>query len=248
MTVRGTHRKVMSFLAESIDLNRPGFRALDLGAGEGALSVRLKEAGLLVDACDQDPGIFQVDGVECWGISESGQLPYDDGLFDVVLAVEVVEHLDGHRMFFQETARVLKPGGTLIFTTPNILSLKSRLIFLFGGYYHSFGPLEQGVVDPVSQHISPFTLNRYQWMLSSSGFRFLRVATDKWQSLSLAFSFLVPLIKLVSFIEGYRKQKVPSQNSADLLFGRKLFLAAERVDGHGIAFARERSEESDGLD
>lgn len=226
MAVRGTHRRVVDLLSECIDLGRPGLRALDLGAGRGALSARLGEAGLEVSACDPDPALFEVPGIECRPVAEGGALPYGDGEFDLAVAVEVVEHIDGHRAFFAEAARVLKPGGLLLFTTPNILSLKSRLLFLFGGYYYSFGPLEPFAVDPVSQHVSPFTLDRYRWMLSACGFRVDRVATDKWQSLSLAFAFLVPLIKLVMLVEGRRKRKVPSQNTADLLFGRKLIVAA----------------------
>lgn len=230
MAVRGTHQRVISLLSECIDLKQPGLRALDLGAGQGALSARLNEAGIEVDACDPDPGLFQVAGVQCRPIGKNGQLPYDDARFDFAVAVEVVEHIDGHRAFFDEAARVLRPGGLLLFTTPNILSLKSRMLFFFGGYYYSFGPLEPGTVDPVSQHISPFTLNRYQWMLSRCGFRLQRVATDKRQSLSLAFAFLVPLIKLVMLVEGKRKSKVPTQNTSTLLFGRKLIVVAEKVE------------------
>lgn len=230
MAVRGTHQRVVSLLSQSMDLKQPGLRALDMGAGQGALSARLKEAGLDVEACDQNPELFQVPGVQCRGIDQSGRLPYDDAVFDLAVAVEVMEHIDGHRDFFSEAARVLKPGGLLLITTPNILSLKSRMLFFFGGYYYSFGPLDPATVDPVSQHISPFTLNRYQWMLSSCGFRLQRVATDKWQSLSLAFAFLVPLIKLVMLVEGRRKSSVPTQNTATLLFGRKLIVVAEKLE------------------
>ncbi len=233
MAVKGTHRRAVSLLSECIDLSQPGLRALDLGAGQGALSVRLLEAGLAVDACDPNPDLFQIEGVQCRKIDRTGRLPYDDAQFDVALAVEVVEHIDGHRVFFSEAARVLKPGGLLLFTTPNILSLKSRMLFLFGGYYYSFGPLEPFKVDPASQHISPFTLNRYQWMLSNCDFHLQRVVIDKWQSLSIAFAFLVPLIKLVSLIEARRKSPVPPQNSSTLLFGRKLVVVAEKVRAGG---------------
>lgn len=230
MAVRGTHRRVVSLLSQCFDLKRPGLRALDLGAGQGALSARLKEAGLAVEACDPNPEQFQIEGVQCRGIDEAGRLPYDDAQFDIAVAVEVVEHIDGHQDFFSEAARVLKPGGLLLFTTPNILSLKSRMLFFFGGYYYSFGPLEPFKVDPSSQHISPFTLNRYQWMLSRCGFRLQRVATDKRQSLSIAFAFLVPLIKLVTLLEARRKSPVPSQNTTTLLFGRKLVVVAEKSE------------------
>jgi len=226
MALPGTHRKVVSFLADCIDPQRSGLRALDLGAGRGALSVRLRDAGFDVVACDQDPGIFQAPGIECRGIDGSGRLPYDDASFDLVTAVEVVEHIDGHRTFFTEAARVLKPGGLLFFSTPNILSIKSRLLFFFRGEYYSFGPLEPGVVDPVSQHISPFTLDRYRWMLSACGLRLDRLGTDKWQTRSICYGFLYPLILLGALISSRGRGPAESPNGIPLLFGRKLFVTA----------------------
>jgi SAM-dependent methyltransferase len=47
------------------------------------------------------------------------QLPLDSGRFDVIMSRSVVEHLDHPRPVFRELARVLRPGGKLIFTTPN---------------------------------------------------------------------------------------------------------------------------------
>jgi hypothetical protein len=65
-------------------------------------------------------------------------------------------------------------------------------------------------------------------MLSNCDFHLQRVVTDKWQSLSIAFAFLVPLIKLVSLIEARRKSPVPPQNTPTLLFGRKLIVVARK--------------------
>ena len=47
------------------------------------------------------------------------QLPLDSGRFDVIMSRSVVEHLDHPRPVFRELARVLRPGGKLVFTTPN---------------------------------------------------------------------------------------------------------------------------------
>jgi SAM-dependent methyltransferase len=226
MALPGTHRKVVSFIGECIGPDGAGKRALDLGAGRGALCRRLRDAGFEVSACDQKPGLFEEPGIECRSVDDSGRLPYDDGSFDLVTAVEVVEHIDGHRGFFGEVARVLRPGGRLVFTTPNILSIKSRLLFLFRGEYYSFGPLEPGVVDPVSQHISPHTLDRYQWMLSACGLQLERVGTDKWQTRSMVFGFMYPLIRLGALLDGGRRRAARSPNSGTLLFGRKLFVSA----------------------
>lgn len=49
------------------------------------------------------------------------QLPFPGHCFDLITAFEVIEHLNDHRQFIQESARVLKPAGLLIVSTPNKL-------------------------------------------------------------------------------------------------------------------------------
>ncbi|MBN1556778.1 MAG: class I SAM-dependent methyltransferase [Lentisphaerae bacterium] len=223
MAIAGTHDFVLDTLTRDA-LLRPGRRVLDVGAGAGALSERLRDAGLEVAACDVAPDAFLAPGIVCRPIAGDGRLPYESGAFDLVLAVEVLEHVDGHLRCFAEMARVLAPGGHLLFTTPNILSLKSRLRFLLTGCFYSFGPLEPATRDPAAQHISPFGLNRYAWALSQHGLHIVRTATDRLQTTSLSLAWLVPLIRLAV----RRHPLHRAQNSATLLFGRKLAVLAQK--------------------
>ncbi len=230
MAIAGTHERVMEVLSQAIALQN-GMRALDIGAGQGAFSAKLRDAGLAVSACDFVPEQFTVPDIACRRCDLSGEpLPYSDAAFDLAVAVEVLEHIDGHDRFFAEVSRVLTPGGTVLFTTPNILSLKSRVRFLFTGCYYSFGLLRPGVRDPVRQHISPFTLNRYQWLLSLHGLEVCSVETDKRQGTSQALAFLAPFIKLcVTRVPRDLRQLAAAQNSFATLFGRKLILIARKT-------------------
>lgn len=223
LAIPGTHERVLGFLSKTIDL-RSGPRVLDIGAGQGALSERLKAAGARVSACDVVPEQFAVPGVDFRAVQADGRLPFDDGAFDAAVAVEVLEHIDGHDRFFAEVARVLAPNGIVLFTTPNILSLKSRLRFLFTGFFYSFGPLEPFTRDPISQHVAPFSLNRYEWMMSQHGLRFAGVETDKIQASSVLLSPLVPFIKLAN-----RGPLARRQNSAVVLYGRKLVVIGRKT-------------------
>lgn len=56
------------------------------------------------------------------------------GSVDLVIALEIIEHLFDTDHFLAEIARVLKPGGYLILSTPNLASLTNRLKLLFGYY------------------------------------------------------------------------------------------------------------------
>lgn len=65
-------------------------------------------------------------------------LPVADGSADAVAAVEVIEHLENPRAFVRELARVAKPGGWVVVTTPNQLSGLSLLTLLVKGQFSAF--------------------------------------------------------------------------------------------------------------
>jgi ubiquinone/menaquinone biosynthesis C-methylase UbiE len=65
-------------------------------------------------------------------------LEYEDKMFDVLLNIDVIEHMEHPNRLINEMHRVLKDGGTLILSTPNVLTLMSRLIFLFEGNLFQF--------------------------------------------------------------------------------------------------------------
>jgi SAM-dependent methyltransferase len=230
MAARGTHDKVTALLrAYAAPENAPA--VLDIGAGSGALSAKLVAGGWRVCACDLYPEAFAVEGVECRRVVGASGLPFEDASFDAVVAVELLEHIEGHEALFAEARRVLRPGGLLLVTTPNIVSLKSRLSFLLTGYPYSFPTLDPDVLDPVAQHITPFSLDRYRWRLAQSGFDVHAVDVDKYQGTSKALALLVPLIRLATRRGARASRSVREQNSLPLLLGRKLFIAARRRPG-----------------
>jgi SAM-dependent methyltransferase len=227
LAIHGTNDWVMDSLRRT--LPKGSLRILEVGAGEGALCARLLKDGHRVVACELRPELFKLEGVECHKVDATLALPFADQEFDVVLAVEVVEHMDGQGSFFEEVQRVLKPGGCFVFTTPNILSLKSRVIFLLSGYFYSFGPLAaEKNPDRSHPHISPFTLDRYRFLLAQYGFTIESVSTDKFQTSSRFWAWLIPLIRVCSRSWYAAKDNVRLQNSRVVLFGRTLFVVARR--------------------
>ncbi len=225
LALPGTHERVVG-IARELSPAGPSVKVLDIGAGEGALSARLKTCGYEVYACDLYPDAFRVPNVECRPMRDDSRIPYDETRFDLVIAVELVEHIESHEMLFREVRRVLKPSGRFICTTPNILSLKSRLQFLLTGYFYSFGTLDPQRRDPVSQHISPFTLDRYAWLMAQTGLRIDEVRTDKYQRSSLALGLLAPLVRYAARRAQGDAPSVRRQNADQVLFGRKLILIA----------------------
>ncbi len=118
-------------------------RYLDLSCGEGYLLDALHRAGCRVEGTHYreddyivkrpSPILTEVSIHE--HVDLARRLPFDDELFDVVIATEVIEHLPNHSAFLAEATRIIKDQGHLVITTPNINRLQSRLKFVLTGQH-----------------------------------------------------------------------------------------------------------------
>lgn len=124
-----------------------GARVLNLPAGDGMLSQRLEAVGHTVASADLFPeGCANHAG--CVFADMNEPLPFEDDSFDVVMSQEGVEHLENVALFFRECARVLRPGGHLWITTPNVMDLSSRLSWFLSGQksFHGAVPNEESTL------------------------------------------------------------------------------------------------------
>lgn len=69
---------------------------------------------------------------------DTGRVPLPEGSADAVAAVETIEHLENPRAFLRELVRLAKPGGWIVITTPNQLSLLSKLTLLLFNEFNAF--------------------------------------------------------------------------------------------------------------
>ncbi len=118
-----------------------GGRILEFGAGTGRFALRLAGSTHFTGVVCADilpmPPDFP-DSIEWIDFDLNHPLPLGDGIFDSIVSVEVVEHLENPRAVFREFYRLLKPGGTLVLTTPNQESLRSYASLLFWGHFAAF--------------------------------------------------------------------------------------------------------------
>ncbi len=142
------------------------------------------------------------------------RLPFKDGAFDIIISVEGIEHIDTQEYFIQELRRVLKPGGRLILSTPNILSIRSRLSYALTGQ----GILKTFIDEYTSvqnrdgnriYHGHVFLISYFQlhYLLHNSGFQISGLLPSRYSTISLMLTpFMLPLIGLFTF-DGQRKAK-----------------------------------------
>ena len=115
--------------------------------------------------------------------AEKDPYPYTDGSFDTVLCCELIEHLFEDPMhMMSEINRILKPGGHLVLTTPNIGSLRSVSAILLG-YHPAFFPAYirprvEGE-EAEARHNREYVPMEVQHLLTDSGFEIVLLETGE---------------------------------------------------------------------
>lgn len=106
-----------------------GISVLNAPCGDGSLAATLRRAGYDAHGVDIDRTGAALLGSAYHDANLNDRLPFPDASFDVVLSIEGIEHLEDRFAYLRALQRVLKPQGTLILTTPNIVGLRSRVRF-----------------------------------------------------------------------------------------------------------------------
>lgn len=190
----GTQKKVIELLRAM-----PSGKLLDAPSGEGALGQRLRGDYDLV-CVDIDENFFKLKGVPFHRVDLNDTLPFEDETFDYITSVEGIEHLENPFKCIREFARVLKPDGTLILTTPNIMSIKSRTRFFLYSYHDFFrfitleGEYRHSQTEYEHQHINPMTFQELRYALNKAGLSVSSIHTNRYVK-AKRLGIFYPLVK-----------------------------------------------------
>ena len=213
---------------------------LDVPAGEGALAARLIDAGFDVRCCDLYPEIFRLDGVDIHRGNLDAELPFSDHSFDYLTCLEGLEHIENPQQAMREFARVLKPGGHLIVSVPNILNIEERLKWLLHGYTSHFKPISRaaaarlrGEYDnrvEIAAHVNPIGYSELRYVLEKNDFEIESVHLDKAKGKAWLYWPIVAIIKIVAGLTpaAKREERWTRELSSDeiLLGGNTLIIHA----------------------
>lgn len=179
----------------------PG-RVLDIPAGEGAESGELRARGFEVVSADLFPPSDR-ERIHSWVAADANAaLPFRDGAFDCVLSREGIEHLEHQAGFVRECARVIRPGGAIVITTPSLMHLSARMSQFLTGQRS----LRRGLANEVQTlrggrpgryyhgHIFLIDYFRLRYLMRLAGFDHIEIHTDRYSPTALALGWTVPLL------------------------------------------------------
>lgn len=235
---------------------KPGV-VLDVPAGGAVQSRALSELGYRVVSVDLFPRAQPAPASEWVCADANDVMPFRDAAFDYVLSREGIEHLEDQMGFIRNCARVLRPGGKIVLTTPNLMHLSARA----SGFLTGQRNLRRGLINEIQTprsrnfgqrriyHGHAFMLDYYRarYMMRLAGFDHLEVYTDRWSPTSVAMSPVVPILWMAmkfSTAASARNSRRPGHRpppgdvmreiighvlSPALLYGKRMVIVAERV-------------------
>lgn len=155
-----------------------GKTALDVGCGAGLLAEPLARLGAQVTGIDASSEVIAVarEHAACAGLEidyRSGDVQQLEGQFDLITAMEVIEHVAEPRAFVTALGSRLAPDGLLILSTPNATGWSKLLMITIG---EGLGRIPKGTHD-FDQFIAP---DRMKLLLAGAGLKCLDTEGLAW--------------------------------------------------------------------
>ncbi|MDQ6674342.1 MAG: class I SAM-dependent methyltransferase [Chloroflexota bacterium] len=148
--------------------NRPPGRLLDVGCYDGQFISRVVEHERIVGVDISHTALARAAkrGLAPVRAQVEATLPFVAESFATIVAAEVIEHVFDTQAVLHEVARVLRPGGWLAMTTPNLVALSGRAQLLLGRSPHN---VEFDARPGTSGHIRYFTFDTLELLLRRAG-------------------------------------------------------------------------------
>jgi len=252
---------VKRFLLQNKD-RFTGNKIVDFPAGNGVTSRLIKEIGATPYPFDLFPEYFNIEGLKCQRANIVSGIPVDDHFADAVICQEGIEHFSDQFNALKEFNRILKPGGTLLITTPNYSNIRAKLSYLLSEserFNSIMAPNEldsvwmskQDITDEIYfGHIFLIGIQKLRVLARLAGFKIKKVHFTRAKSTSvLLLPFFYPFIYLSNWIayrKNMRKNKSYDNESKKKVYGEifKLAVNAKILTGGDLMVEFKKEKES----
>ncbi len=236
---------------------------VDLPAGNGVTSKIIKDLGGRPLAYDLFPEYFNVEGIVCERANVFEEIPLKNDHADFLICQEGIEHFSDQFKALKEFNRVLKPGGSLIITTPNYSNLRARFSYFLSESERFNSIMPPNEIDSIWMskqdisseiyfgHVFLIGIQKLRVLAKLSGFKIKHIQFTRLKTTSLLLLVLTyPLIFLSNYIT-YRKN-VNKNKGYDAAFQKEVYKEIFRlsinpkimVDGHlFVEFEKEKNAE-----
>ncbi|MFQ5964757.1 MAG: class I SAM-dependent methyltransferase [Candidatus Scalinduaceae bacterium] len=231
LSMPGTHEKIIQFLQ-----NEKKGKLLDVPAGTGILSMKLKGIGFECYGCDINAEGFKAKDIEFRVGNLNKRIPFETNCFDYITCIDGLEHLENPHNAIREFKRILKKGGKLFISIPNYLNIERRMKYLITGSFTK--PVSQEMFEErfncntTMMHINLIGYPLLRFMLESNDFCITKLDIDKRKPKMIFLSPITALIKLYCWFwpkkakERYWLKETLSKEI--LLGGNTLIVVAEK--------------------
>ena len=151
-----------------------GGRILDIGCGSTPYFLAhtsFKEKFAIDQSRPAEPGDIRWHALD---LNRSPEIPFEDGFFSAVTMLAVIEHLNPASLvrLFQESHRVVAPGGVVVLTTPASWS---------NGLLKAMAKVNLVSAEEIDEHVFTYTLPLLGWYFGKAGFAMERVRFGYFQ-------------------------------------------------------------------
>ncbi len=192
----GYNHEKIAFILDNSGTNR---NILDIGCNDGYIGSLLIKQGNVVSGIDIAKKKVLAAGkkkvlARVVDITTTPQ-PYPKNSFDIILLTDVIEHVFDTDSVLLGIKSMLKPGGRLILTTPNVASLGRRIMLLLGmNPFLEYSPRFLSAYAPPVGHIRYYTRQTLEEQLTRLGFKNIQIHGDMVNFVFIASHFLGKLI------------------------------------------------------
>ena len=216
--------------------NRNRMKVLDMPAGNGLLSEKLRSEGHEVISAD-----INKERKDYIYVDMEAKLPFQDNEFDLIICLEGIEHVVNPTKLISELCRICKTNGRIIISTPNIQNCYSRFVFLFTGHFFQFRAENcnfQSKENKIDRgHISPLAYFQLRYLFKEYGLTLKKVSGDKIKRKILMPLYLIIILvgyifESILFFKSKRKKEFSlikkDMFSKPVLFSRSLIMVFEK--------------------